>query len=238
MKISIIIPAYNEEKYIEKTLRSINEAIEFYRNENEVEVIVVNNDSNDKTEDIAKENGARVVFETKRQIARARNTGAKYAVGKYLVFIDADTIIDNNILKRIDELLSSGKVIGGGAFIYFDHYWDVKLIARVTNYLCLIFKIPWGAFLFCKKESFEKIGGFDETLYGLEELYFSRALIKKGKRSNKKFKIISDMKVITSARRLKSLWHIIKTRVPLLWNLKRKIKDKRYCDPIWYDVER
>lgn len=235
-RISIIIPAYNEEKYLGKTLESVKSAIQAYGDS--VEVIVVDNNSSDNTAKIAIAYDAAVVFEKENQIAKAKNKGALSATGKYLIFLDADTLIDKNLIRKADELLSSGKVIGGGAFVDFDKYWDYRLIAKTVNYLLLLIKKSWGAFLFCEKETFHKIGGFDESLYGLEEIALANALKKEGKKLNKQFVIISKYKVVTSARRLKSRWKIIKTRIPMIWGVKRKIRDKDLCRRVWYDGKR
>lgn len=236
--VSVIIPAYNEERYLNKTLESVRTAVQTYDKSDSVEIIVVNNNSSDNTEQIARGMGVTVVFESENKIAKARNRGAACANGKYLIFLDADTLLDKNLICRVDELLSNGKVIGGGAFVEYDKFWDLRLTAKFISYLCILFKKSWGAFLFCEKEIFCKIGGFDESLYGLEELAFSNALRKESRKLNKKFVIISDCKVITSTRRLESRWEIVKTRIPMVWGLKRKLRDKKYCDKIWYNVER
>ena len=88
-RISLIIPAYNEEKYIGKTMESIKCAIQAYGNTDDVEVIVVNNNSSDDTEKIAQEHGATIIFEPENHIVKARNRGAYCATGKYLIFVDA-----------------------------------------------------------------------------------------------------------------------------------------------------
>ena len=238
MRISIIIPSYNEEKYLGATLTRIQEAIQVYGDKDNVEIIVSDNGSTDQTGDIAEQYGALVVSEPNRQIARARNAGARKATGEYLIFTDADTLINRNIIKRVDELLSDEKIIGGGAFAVFDQYWDAKLISRMINYCCLLFNKSWGAFLYCKRETFEAIGGFDESLYGLEEVVFASALSKKARTAGMKFKIISDMTNVTSARRLGSRWQVLKTRLPFVWRTRSKIRDRKKCGPIWYDVDR
>ena len=161
-RISIIIPAYNEEKYLAGTLRSVHTAVEAYGDERGVEIIVTDNASTDRTREIAEEHGAVVVSEPHRQISRARNAGARQSTGEYLIFTDADTLIHRNIVKQVDELLSSGRIIGGGAFAVFDRYWDAKLVSRLINYCCLLLGKSWGAFLYCDRESFRAIGGFDE----------------------------------------------------------------------------
>src|SRR5712691_9363869 len=92
MKISIIIPAFNEEKLIGETLRRITSAGKVFSELGwESELIVCNNNSTDRTGELAQAAGARVVFEPVNQIARARNKGAEVAGGDWLLFIDADS---------------------------------------------------------------------------------------------------------------------------------------------------
>jgi len=92
MKISVIIPAYNEEKLIHETLRHINVArVAFTERGVDSELIVCDNNSSDCTAALAQAAGAQVVFEPVNQIARARNRGAEAATGDWLLFIDADS---------------------------------------------------------------------------------------------------------------------------------------------------
>jgi glycosyltransferase involved in cell wall biosynthesis len=114
---SVIIPAYNEEKLLADCLDSLKTATADI--ESQTELIVVDNASTDKTAEIARQNGAKVVFEPHRQIARARNAGADKAQGRYLFFIDADTTISSNLFNEARRKLESGKIIGGGARVEF-----------------------------------------------------------------------------------------------------------------------
>jgi len=84
MSISVIVPAYNEERYLGETLKSIQRAKEFLLKKDAVlaEIIVVENGSTDSTSHIALSSGARVVKETKHNVARVRNAGASFAKGK------------------------------------------------------------------------------------------------------------------------------------------------------------
>ena len=87
MKFSIIIPAYNEEKLLSDSLSKIKRSLNvFLERGHSVELIVCDNNSSDRTAEIAREAGAKVVFEPVNQISRARNTGAAAATGDYLIF--------------------------------------------------------------------------------------------------------------------------------------------------------
>src|SRR5256885_1803632 len=93
MKFSIIIPAYNEERYLPRLLESIDIARSNYSGGRDtVEVIVADNCSTDRTAEVAAHHGARVVPVAKRRIAAARNGGARAAAGEILCFIGAASV--------------------------------------------------------------------------------------------------------------------------------------------------
>ena len=97
---SIVIPAFNEENYLGNTLDSLRSGMSEIP-DLKGEIIVVDNNSSDKTAAVANSKGARVVFEPINQISKARNTGAKFAKGEYLIFIDADTQVSPKLLASI-----------------------------------------------------------------------------------------------------------------------------------------
>ena len=116
MKISIIVPAFNEEKLLRASLQSINASSSaFHARGWETELIVCDNNSTDRTAEIARAEGARVVFEPINQIARARNCGANAATGNWLLFIDADSQPSSELFADVADAIESGKYIAGGA---------------------------------------------------------------------------------------------------------------------------
>jgi glycosyltransferase involved in cell wall biosynthesis len=118
MHLSIIIPAFNEELLIESCLQSISASLEAnYKPGFTSEIIVVDNNSTDKTADLARQAGAQVVFEPINQIGRARNTGAEAATGDWLLFIDADSFLNSGLLADILQLIEDGKSVGCGSTI-------------------------------------------------------------------------------------------------------------------------
>lgn len=86
--VSVIIPAYNEERGILKTLSSLSDTLTDYP----VEVIVVDNNSSDNTKSIVMQAGARYIFEARQGVENARSTGLEQAKGMYVISGDADTI--------------------------------------------------------------------------------------------------------------------------------------------------
>ncbi len=199
---SIIIPAYNEEDYLAETLTALHKAI--LHLDLQGELIVVDNNSSDNTASIADHHSATVVFEPINQISRARNAGAKQAQGRYLVFVDADTIIPPDLLQQALENLESGEIIGGGACLSgnIPLGFSMRILLKIWNGISIITRNAAGSFIYCHREAFEIIGGFSENVYASEEIWLSRKLKKLGRKQRQKFKIIKHPPVITSMRKM------------------------------------
>lgn len=199
---SIIIPAYNEEELIGNTLKSLQKAMADISLNGEI--IVTDNNSTDRTADIAKAAGAKVVFEPINQISRARNIGAKHAEGRYLIFIDADTLAPPGLLQTALNHLQSGKCCGGGANIWPDTQVNksVSMVLNSWNAISRTFRLAAGCFVYSRRDDFEAVGGFSENVYASEEIWFSMALKRFGRKSNREFMIIKDPMAITSSRKL------------------------------------
>lgn len=202
-RISVVIPAYNEERYLGSTLESVHAAIEVYRQryDHPVEVIVVNNNSSDRTEEVARAHGAQVVFEAHNQISAARNAGARAAQGEILAFLDADDRLSPDFLVRIEETMASGEYIGGGAGIRWDQdsAW-VALFNCLGNCLRRLLGVS-NALPFTSRAAYEKVGGFDERYYAGEDMKFAAALKKLGKQMGQQFHVVTDGYVLKSARK-------------------------------------
>ncbi len=201
-RFSIVVPAFNEAGELPATLAALREALAGLPDT--AEVIVVDNNSSDQTSEVALANGAdRVVFEPVNQIARARNAGAAVAAGDYLIFVDADTRISAELLVKTREHLLRGDV-GGGAIIRFEGAingvgrFGIALWERISR----LTRTAAGSYLFCTREAFEAVGGFDETLYAGEELSLSRRLRRWGRSRDRRFEIVDTPPARTSARKL------------------------------------
>jgi len=194
--ISFVVPAYNEERLIGATLSSLHAAARAVGEP--YEIIVADDASTDRTAAIARDAGAAVVSVARRQIAAVRNAGARGAIGERLIFVDADTLIDEAALRAALGALEAGAV-GGGAAVRFDGSvprW-VHVLLPVLVWMFRVTGIAAGCFLFCRRSAFEAIGGFDETLYAAEEIFLSRALKRHGR-----FVVLREA-VITSGRKLR-----------------------------------
>src|SRR6185295_7087174 len=115
MLLSVVVPAFNEEIYLPDTLSSLRDSASICRRA--VELIVVDNASADRTADIARSCGAKLVYEALRNISKVRNTGANSAHGDVLVFVDADTIVPPHFLSRIAEAMDDPRCVGGSVDI-------------------------------------------------------------------------------------------------------------------------
>ncbi len=168
------------------------------------EVIVVDNNSTDNTSLVAKENGALVVFEPHNNIGKSRNAGAKIAKGDFFIFIDADTQINTNLLKQTLLNLRSQSICVGGSSLYVPK--DVSKLIQVFikgwNGVSKLMGWAAGCYVYCTKESFISVGGFDERVYAAEEILFVKAVKKWGLNKGQFFKLISSFPANTSLRKL------------------------------------
>jgi len=200
---SIIIPAFNEQELLPGTLSAVRIAMQGV--DAPGEIIVADNNSTDKTAEIARTFGARIVFVPENQISLARNSGARIAWGRYLVFVDADTFISAELLSIALENLSTDICCGGGSRIVFEdegagfgnrsaRFWK-RFITRCG--------LAPGCFLYCRKDSFDSLGGFSEKMYAAEDLAFSFRLKRWGIKHDMAFEMIQDSPPITSSRKMK-----------------------------------
>ena len=198
---SLIIPAYNEQDQLARTLPMIRKAMASF--ETPGELIVVDNNSTDRTADVAKEHDATVVFEPVNQISKARNAGAAAATTQAFIFIDADTTPDGKLIEQAVALMLDNKAIGGGGIIEMDQpvSWTVRTVLGFWNTISKLTGHPAGCFFFCQREAFEQCGGFPESVYASEEIWLARKLRKLGKKQNKPLTILREPTVITSARK-------------------------------------
>ena len=231
---SIIVPAYNESKWLPETLKMIHQAMATIPLQGEI--IVTDNNSTDNTAELAQQLGAKVVFEPVNQISRARNAGAQAAAGKYFIFVDADTHISPDILKIALDNIQSDHCCGGGSVVAFDH--DItpaqaKALA-VWTWISTRLKLGAGCFLYCTKEDFESTGGFSEAVYASEEIWFSRNIKRLKSNKGKKFLIITEHPVISSGRKFEwfGVWQQLLLLI-MLTLFPYAVFYKRFCS-FWY----
>lgn len=233
---SIIIPAYNEAAELPSTLSSIRRAMEAVSLEGEC--IVVDNNSTDSTTAVARSHGADlVVQEPINQIARARNAGAAKARGRFLIFIDADTRIQPELLVEALHRLEETPCVGGGSVIKFES--EVSALGRIGiglwEHISRFTRIAAGSFIFCRREAFKAVGGYDESLYASEEVRFSRLIKKWGRSNDLDFVILDKAPALTSARKLN--WYSgpqILGWIALMIVMPLAVRSRKLCS-FWYE---
>ncbi len=192
--ISIIIPAWNEEKYLPKLLQCIKK--QSYKN---YEIIVADAKSTDKTRQIAKKYGCRIV---KGGVpAVGRNNGAKVAKGDILLFLDADCLIEKDFLENALNDIKKRELDVAGSYLYpssnrlidnfFLNFFNLWIFITQLSYANAA-----GSGIFCKKWMHKKINGFDEAIKLSEDMDYVKRCGKQGK-----FRIIKNSKVVYSMRR-------------------------------------
>jgi glycosyltransferase involved in cell wall biosynthesis len=234
--ISFVVPAFNEEKYLAPTLAAIHAAGgscgEPY------EVVVANDSSTDRTGEIAREARARVVDVQKRQIAGARNAGARAATGEVLFFVDADTHVNAPLVAEALAALRGGAVGGGARVAFYGEVppWVSRFMVVFTPLYFGLGRWAAGCFVFCTRAAFEATGGFDETTYAGEEIGYSQALKRQGR-----FAIVRGF-VETSARKAqgRTMWQMLRITAGVLRKgaLHGGRLKSREDAAFWYDGKR
>jgi rSAM/selenodomain-associated transferase 2 len=200
--ISVVIPAYNEERAIPHTLR------ELLRQRGDYEVIVVDGGSTDRTLAVLTDFGfsmilpdgardsslasrcsqvvSRDTFHASRFTLRApkgrssqMNAGAKQAVGAWLLFLHADTVLPPGAIQRLNEMEADHTIQAGGFMHQFSGGdWRLKLISFLDNFRCIRSRIIYGdQALFVRRSLFNQLGGFPHQPI-LEDVAFCERLIR------------------------------------------------------------
>ena len=241
MKISVIVPAFNEEKLLGASLAEIKTAAAAFAARGwDCELVVCDNNSTDRTADIARVAGAKVVFEPINQIARARNAGAAIATGDWLVFVDADTHPCAGLFADVAEQIASGKTLAGGATIRLDTKLFVAgLITHLWNYASRFNRLMAGSFIYVEAAAFRQTGGFSNELFAAEELELSQRLKKIARETKRKIVILHRHPIKTSARKMKLYTprELGGFFLRSVFNHRRTMRD-RDAAYLWYDGRR
>jgi glycosyltransferase involved in cell wall biosynthesis len=202
LSISVIIPAYNEEKYLPATLKAL--ARQNYR---KFEVIVVGNGCTDRTEEVSRPLCDRFLYLEEKGLSKARNLGGKKARGELLLFLDADTLLAPEALEmvasRFDRTCAAGTVKGKPDTPRLT-YRSLYLLKNLAHTL----KIHRGSsgVMLCWRDHFKEVDGFDEQLHVRENSDLLNRLARYGK-----YICINETAAVTSMRRYdqKGFWEMI-----------------------------
>jgi len=229
--LSFVVPAHNESQLIEGTVRRLHAA--GAATGLSYEVVVVDDASTDGTAALAAQTGARVVPTAVRHIAAARNIGARAAHGDHLLFVDADTWLPAETARAAVEAMRGGAA-GGGARVTFDG--PVPRYARPGVWATLgafrVLNMTVGCFMFCTRDAFDAIGGFDERLFAAEEVAFSLAIKRTGRL------VLVEPAVVTSARKFRthSVRELVRMGLGGL-NVRRALRSRQRLG-LWYGERR
>ena len=205
----------------------------------ETELIVCDNNSTDRTAEIARAAGATVVFEPINQIARARNSGAAAATGDWLIFVDADSHPSPELFVDVTEQIQSGRCLAGGSTVRMDErYLVADFFTWAWNGASRWGRWLAGSFIFVETAAFREIGGFNNELFAAEELDLSKRLKKLARETGKQVVILRSHPLVTSARkmRLYTLRDHLKLIAHVVFN--RRALNRRETCSLWYDGRR
>lgn len=186
--ISVVIPAYNEERALPRTLESL------LGQPGDHEVILVDGGSTDATTRIARScHGLRVVNAPKGR-ASQMNAGAARARGDWLLFLHADTLLPEHGLARIAALPADVEA-GGFRHRFSGHGFGLWFVSLVDNIRCSRSRIVFGdQAMFVRRALFERLGGFPDV-ERLEDVRFCELLVKHTR------PVLLDEPVVTDARK-------------------------------------
>lgn len=239
MKLSIVIPAWNEEQLLPACLESVRMAFAA-RPDLDHEVIVVDNNSADGTATIARDAGARVVFEAVNQIGRARNAGATAAGGEWLLFLDADSALSTGLARDILTTIENRPVVACGSVVRMRGLpWWAHAMMRCWNGLSRACGWCAGSLLVCRAQAFREVGGFSERLYAAEEIDLSRRLKRWGREHGLGVRILTRHPLESSPRKaqLYSGREIFSQLARLVLHPWRSLRDRAQLK-LWYDGRR
>ncbi|HBR52319.1 MAG TPA: glycosyl transferase [Nitrospira sp.] len=182
--ISVIIPTYNEEKALPKTLQAL------FSQPGEFETILVDGGSTDRTSTILDDfefrpsspitpHPSRLALTAPKGRASQMNAGAKEAKGEWLLFLHADTILPDGTIQRLNDMERDQSIQAGGFMHQFSgDDWRLKCISFLDNFRCTRSRIIYGdQALFVRRALFEQLGGFPNQPI-LEDVAFCERLIK------------------------------------------------------------
>jgi len=235
--VSFVIPAYNEERFLPRTLDSIHSTARALRLE--YEIVVADDASTDRTGALAAERGARRITVKNRQIAATRNAGARAAAGRLLIFVDADTVVPAEPVGEALEVIASGGVAGGSPCAFDGRIppW-ARVLERTLRVLYRWARLTPDAFLFCTRDAFDAVGGFDESVFGGEEVLMARALDRFARTRGRRFTLVRSP-IITSGRKLRAYsgMELLGTLVRLALRGPRGVR-RREGFEMWYGPRR
>jgi len=241
-RFSLIIPAYNEEAYLPRLLDTVHEArTNYFGGSEAVEVLVADNGSTDNTTRVARSRRCTVVHVQKRVIAAVRNGGAWEAQGEVFAFVDADTRIHPDTFNAIDCAMATGSVVAGATGVTLDRMsLGIAMAYVVMVPMVWITGMDTGV-VFCRREDFEAVGGYNEARLFAEDVQFLWDLKRLGRTRNQKLARVTSAKAIASTRKFDKHgdWHYLwMMLLSFYWLLFSPHSLDKFALTYWYDNHR
>ena len=242
VELSVIVPAFNEEKLLAASLQALKSAARAFTDAGlEWELIVCDNNSSDRTAEIARAHGAKVVFEAVNQIGRARNAGASAASGQWFLFIDADCRPSFELLNDVATLARRSDVLLAGATVALDEAsLGARFVCGLWNTASRLRRLVAGSFILVRASAFREVGGFDLQFFAGEELDLALRLQKLvGRRDRQRTIILHGHPLVTSARKLKlyGKGEMIRFLLKSIFRPLKTTGSREDC-AMWYDGRR
>lgn len=233
MLISVITPAHDEEAFIGPCVESVSASARHGGLEHEH--VVVLNRCTDRTEEIARSLGCRVVVEDTPNLSLIRNRGVSASTGEIVVTIDADSTVTPNMLPEVVRRLRSGRFVGGGVRVLPER-WSPGIACSllVVAPFVLFHRVSAGMF-WCHRRDFDAVGGFDESLACIEDIDFGQRLKAYGRQRGLRYGTIRSAHLITSCRKFDQFgdWYFVRHPEVVVDIFRRK---QAAADAFYYDA--
>lgn len=237
-RVSLVIPARNEENYLPALLDSVDEArTRFHRGPDAIEVIVADNASTDRTAAIARARNCSIVRVEKRVIAAVRNGGGRAARGEIVAFVDADSRIHPETFDAIDDAMCRKEIVGGATGVKMS-----RMSAGLAVTYAIMLAFVWASGLdsgvvFCRREDFDAIEGYREDKDFAEDVRFLLDLRNLGRDRGQTFARVAGAKAVTSTRKFDKYgdWHYLANLVRSgYWHFRDKSALHEWAQDYWY----
>lgn len=238
-RYSLVIPAWNEEKLLPRLLESVDVARQRYSPDpSSLEVIVADNASDDGTAAVARRFGCQVVPVEKRRIAAARNGGAAVATGEILCFVDADSRLHPDTFLEIDEVMRTGRIVAGASGVRMER-WSAGIFVTwcLMMPMVILMRMDTGV-VFCRREDFVAIGGYNEDRHYAEDVEFLLSMRRLGKPRGQKLVRLRRAKALASTRKFDRHgdWHYFELVAKVFVDMIRDPKAvSDYARKYWYE---
>jgi glycosyltransferase involved in cell wall biosynthesis len=239
IRVSLVIPARNEASLLPRLLDTVDTARARYQaGPGAVEVIVADNGSTDRTAEIARNRGCRVVDVAPRIIAAVRNGGAAVAVGSFLAFVDADMQLDPDTFNAIDTALRDPGVVGGASGIRPERWSAGIAVAYAIGALNARLTGIDAGVTYCRRADFERIGGYDARRASLEDVDFLWRLKRLGAKRGQRLVRLRTVRSVFSTRKFDRFgdWHWLALAARLVSSLGWRVHARSaVVREYWYD---